>query len=93
MANTINTRIVLRHDTKAGWEAVKDNLDKALLAGEMGVEDDTGLFKIGKKIIVEGVTRLATWAELEYANDVPDLSGVTNHVKVVDGTVNDLGNG
>lgn len=95
MANTINTRIVLRHDTHEGWEAVKDNFDKALLAGEMGVEDDTGLFKIGKKITVEGVTRLATWAELEYANEIPevDLSTVTNQVKVVDGTVDDLGDG
>ena len=95
MANTINTRIVLRHDTHDGWEAVKDNLDKALLAGEMGIDDDTGLFKIGKKITVDGETRLATWAELEYANEIPevDLSTVTNHVKVVDGTVDDLGVG
>lgn len=81
MANTINTRIVLRHDTHEGWEAVKDNLDKALLAGEMGIEDDTGLFKIGKKHDTED--RLCTWAELEYANEIPDvdLSTVTNNVK------------
>lgn len=92
MENTINTRIVLRHDTKAGWEAVKDNVEKALLAGEMGVEDDTGLFKIGKKITVEGVERLATWAELEYANDVPDLTGVTNNVKEA-ATLEGLGDG
>ena len=95
MANTINTRIVLRHDLKENWEAIKDDRTKALLEGEMGVEDDTGLFKLGKKIEVDGEMVLATWAELDYANDVPevDLSTVTNHVKVVDGTVNDLGDG
>ena len=95
MANTINTRIVLRHDLKENWEAIKDDRTKALLEGEMGVEDDTGLFKLGKKIEVDGKMVLATWAELDYANENPevDLSTVTNHVKVVDGTVDDLGNG
>lgn len=92
---TINTRVVLRNDTKANWELIKDNRDLALLEGEMGVETDTGLFKIGKKIEVNGETVLATWAELDYANEIPDvdLSTVTNHVKVVDGTVDDLGDG
>jgi hypothetical protein len=92
---TINTRVVLRNDTKAAWEAIKDNRDLALLEGEMGIETDTGLFKIGKKIEVNGEMVLATWAELEYANEIPevDLSTVTNHVKVVDGTVDDLGVG
>ena len=92
---TINTRVVLRNDTAANWEKIKDNRDLALLEGEMGVETDTGLFKIGKKIEVNEEMVLATWAELEYANDIPeiDLSTVTNHVKVVDGTINDLGNG
>ena len=79
---TINTRIVLRNDTAAAWEAIKD--EAVLLEGEMGVETDTGLFKLGKMITVDGETRLATWAELEYANDVPDLSSVTNRVHVVD---------
>ena len=80
----INTRIVLRNDTKAAWEAVKDTA--TLMVGEMGVETDTGLFKLGKMITVDGETRLATWAELEYANDIPDvdLSTVTNKVHVVD---------
>lgn len=75
----INTRIVLRNDTKANWEAVKDTA--TLKVGEFGVESDTGLFKIGKEKS-EGV--LCTWAELEYANDIPeiDLSGVTNKVHV-----------
>lgn len=83
----INTRIVLRNDTKANWDAVKDTA--TLKPGEFGVETDTGLFKIGKEKS-EGV--LCTWAELEYANDIPevDLSTVTNAVQVVDGTVDDL---
>ena len=86
---TINTRVVLRNDIHDNWELIKDNRDLALLEGEMGVETDTGLFKIGKKIEVNGEMVLATWAELEYANEV-DLSDVTNQVQVVDGTVNDL---
>lgn len=90
MANTINTRIVLRNGTAAEWEAVKDSVEKALLVGEMGVETDTGLFKLGKKHPIED--RLCTWAELEYANDVPDLTGVTNAVKEA-ATLEGLGNG
>lgn len=83
----INTRIVLRNDTKANWDAVKNTA--TLMVGEIGVETDTGLFKIGKEKS-EGV--LCTWAELEYANDIPDidLSEVTNNVQVVEGTVDDL---
>lgn len=75
----INTRIVLRNDTKANWDAVKDTA--TLKPGEFGVETDTGLFKIGKEKS-EGV--LCTWAELEYANDIPeiDLSEVTNKVTI-----------
>ena len=85
----INTRIVLRNDTKANWEAVKDTA--TLMVGEMGVETDTGLFKIGKEKS-EGV--LCTWAELEYANEIPevDLSEVTNEVKIAT-TFEGLGNG
>lgn len=81
----INTRIVLRNDTAAAWEAVKDTA--TLMVGEMGIETDTGLFKIGKEKS-EGV--LCTWAELEYAIPEVDLSTVTNQVQVVDGTVDDL---
>lgn len=75
----INTRIVLRNDTKANWEAVKDTI--TLLPGEMGVETDTGLFKIGKEKS-DGV--YCTWGELEYANEIPeiDLSEVENTVTV-----------
>jgi hypothetical protein len=88
----INTRIVLRNDTAANWEAIKDSVEKALLPGEFGVETDTGLFKIGKKHDTE--ERNCTWAELEYANDIPDvdLSTVTNNVKEAT-SLEGLGNG
>ena len=77
----INTRIVLRNDSKANWDAVKDTA--TLMVGEMGVETDTGLFKIGKE---KSAGVLCTWAELEYANEIPeiDLSTVENNVIVVD---------
>lgn len=78
----INTRIVLRNDTKANWEAVKDTA--TLMVGEMGIETDTGLFKIGKSKMVDDQEVLCTWAELEYANEIPeiDLSDVENNVFV-----------
>lgn len=53
----INTRIVLRNDTKSNWSSVNPEL----MTGEIGVETDTGLFKIG----VSG----KNWNALEYAND------------------------
>lgn len=90
MANTINTRIVLRNDTAAKWKEIENEVSKALLVGEMGIETDTGLFKLGK--MHETENRLCTWAELEYANDVPDLSGVTNNVKEA-ATLEELGEG
>lgn len=86
----LDTIIVLKNDTKANWDAVKDTA--TLRVGELGIESDTGLFKIGKEKS-EGV--LCTWAELEYANDIPDvdLSDVTNNVQVITGTVADLAAG
>lgn len=88
----INTRIVLRNDTAYNWDLVKDSVEKALMPGEFGVENDTGLFKIGKKHETED--RNCTWGELEYANDIPDidLSTVTNAVKEAE-TLEGLGNG
>lgn len=75
----INTRIVLRNDTKVHWEDVKN--ETKLLVGEIGIETDTGLFKIGKEKS-SGV--LCTWAELDYANKIPDidLTEVTNSVQI-----------
>ena len=92
MTQEIRTRIVLRNDTAQVWK----DTNPVLLEGEMGVETDTGLFKFGKvKEVVDGVTTYYNWNDLDYANDIPevDLSTVTNHVKVVDGTVDDLGDG
>lgn len=53
---TLNTKIVLRNDTAANWTAN----NPVLLKGEMGVETDTGYFKIGNGT--------ATWVALAYAN-------------------------
>ena len=53
---TLNTRIVLRNDLAENWLIN----DPVLLAGETGVETDTGYFKIGN-----GTSK---WSELTYAN-------------------------
>lgn len=53
---TLNTKIVLRNDTAANWELHNPQL----LAGETGVETDTGYFKIG-----DGEHQ---WNDLAYAN-------------------------
>lgn len=78
----LNTSIVLRNDTKSNWDAVASTA--TLRVGEIGIESDTGLFKIGKEIVVNDIPRLATWGELQYANEIPevDLTTVTNNVKV-----------
>lgn len=53
---TLNTKIVLRNDLAANWELHNPKL----LAGETGVETDTGYFKIG-----DGEN---SWLDLPYAN-------------------------
>lgn len=53
---TLKTKIVLRNDTAKNWELH----NPLLLAGETGVEIDTGLFKIG-----DGNRN---WNDLPYAN-------------------------
>ena len=87
---TLNTIIVLKNDTKANWDLVADSA--TLRVGEIGIESDTGLFKIGASEGEGESFRLLTWGELKYANEIPevDLSEVTNNVQVVDGTVDDL---
>lgn len=60
--NTVNVRLVHRHDTKTNW-ATKNPV---LLQGEIGIEDDSGLFKIG-----DGVK---AWESLGYANDAKTAS-------------------
>lgn len=54
--NNIKTQILLRNDTKANWDSVKDTL--ILGKGEVGIELDTNKFKIGDNV--------HTWAELKY---------------------------
>ena len=61
MAQTINTRIVLRNDTAANWST---HSDQVLLKGEVGIEfqtDGKAKLKIG-----DGMT---SWANLEYFNN------------------------
>lgn len=54
-------QIQLRNDTAANWTAA----DPILAQGEMGIETDTRLFKIGNGV--------DTWSELEYGLSViPD---------------------
>lgn len=57
MAITLNTRICLRNDLATRWA----ELNPTLLKGELGIEIDTGLFKIG-----DGVKK---FTELSYANN------------------------
>ena len=66
--NQIRTQIQLRNDSKENWASTNPKLGK----GEIGIELDTNLFKIG-----DGIQQ---WNDLKYANDVPeiDFSGVTN---------------
>lgn len=59
----IKTQILLRNDTKANWDSVKDTVK--LGKGEVGIEIDTNKFKIG-----DGST---VWANLKYFE-----SGVQN---------------
>lgn len=84
---TINVRFQQKIDTKANW-AEKNT---ALLPGEIGVESDTGLFKIGRANDNGDNT---AWNDLAYANEIPevDLSTVTNVVKIAE-TLEGLGNG
>lgn len=54
---TLNTKIVLRNDTAQKWYEA----NPLLLSGEIGIEKDTGLMKIG-----DGINY---WNDLEYANE------------------------
>lgn len=56
MKNTIKTKIVMRNDLAANWT----NNNPILLSGELGIESDTGYFKIG-----DGEHN---WNDLTYAN-------------------------
>ena len=56
MKNTIKTKLVMRNDLAVNWTTN----NPVLLTGELGIENDTGYFKIG-----DGAT---TWNDLSYAN-------------------------
>lgn len=58
MSKTLQTTIQLRNDAAATWASK----NPVLAVGEIGIENDTGLFKIGNGI--------DAYASLEYANDV-----------------------
>jgi hypothetical protein len=66
---TLNTRIVLRNDTAAKWVDSTVVLKK----GEIGVENDTGYFKIGNGESV--------WSALPYANKF-EASPVAAHFEI-----------
>lgn len=76
---SINTRIVLRNDSKANWQAVQADETKILLKGEVGIEfnpsadgaDVVTKFKIGDGI--------HTWAELPYYEEKFDKDLVFTH--------------
>lgn len=58
MSSTVlNTKIVVRNDTVANWTTK----NPVLLKGELGIEIDTNLIKIGNGT--------ATWTELPYVNE------------------------
>lgn len=56
MNNILKTKLVMRNDLAANWTTN----NPVLLTGELGIENDTGYFKIG-----DGAT---TWNDLPYAN-------------------------
>ena len=76
---SINTRIVLRNDSKSNWQAVQTDETKILLKGEVGIEfnpsadgeDVVTKFKIGDGI--------HTWAELPYYEEKFDEDLVFTH--------------
>lgn len=69
MKNTIKTKLVMRNDLATNWTAN----NPVLLTGELGIENDTGYFKIG-----DGAT---TWNDLPYANKF-EAAPVATHYEV-----------
>lgn len=70
MALSLTTRICLRNDTAAKWVEI----NPTLLAGEIGIEKDTGLFKIGN-----GTT---AYANLPYANQSSSEGGGSSSILI-----------
>jgi hypothetical protein len=63
------TTIQLRRDSAADWTST----NPALAEGEIGVETDTGKFKIGKEVSGSAVA----WNSLAYANPPALVTAVT----------------
>ncbi len=76
MENNVNVRIVLRHDTTNGWQAVGDTT--VLLQGEIGIEfigdSEVPKFKIG-----DGTSN---WNALPYFS----LESIANDLSIDGGT-------
>lgn len=66
--NIVNVRLVTRHGSATEWATS----NPVLLAGELGVESDTGLMKVGNGT--------SAWSALEYINDLQSV--VANHYEV-----------
>ena len=69
MNNILKTRIALRNDLAANWTSN----NPILLSGELGIETDTGYFKIG-----DGGHN---WNDLTYANKF-EATPVAAHYEV-----------
>lgn len=59
--NRLTTRIILRNDTTAGWQAVQESADYKLLRGEIGIE-----FLTNGKVKMKIGDGQHTWKELSY---------------------------
>lgn len=60
----LNTKIIIRNDSFANWEAVKDTA--VLLKGEMGIEFNPDATSESKKVKIKIGDGVHTWAELPY---------------------------
>ena len=65
-SNSVNVRFIIRNDTGANWTTKNPILKK----GELGVNTDNGLLKIGDDI--------HAWNELSYIND-PSMSKAAHY--------------
>lgn len=74
-----NALIQVRRDTAANWTS----LNPTLAAGEMGLETDTGKFKIG--------TGATAWTSLLYATDASDITGTTLPSNITSSSLTSLG--
>lgn len=62
-SNTLNTRIVLRNDTKLNWEAAQDVV---LLKGEIGIEFDPSAESAEKVVHIKIGDGVSMWSQLPY---------------------------